>query len=503
VRTPRRNGQQSRIGHSWLHAWPAPASTITRRPQVLRLSPDGARTYFYIPENGESTKQARAAWRASRPYVVRLRILQGDEYVIPCWEASSVPAGKRRKFKRLLEKERDGTIDFMAEAMEDEFWDVLTAHWAVTDLGNFAALAEMLSDFQEELKRCLIGDPATAAGAILGLTPLGTLAEHVPIPGIDRSFSEIRQYAELAGIVLVVLAGGHILACASFKLWVHDKLGEVLAKAIDKFLRELGAEPFERSRPTYRDSSDRSPREGPDQPPRRPPPREGSSGSDGPEQPPPSSGASPPAATPRKSDRREHASADPRPTRSSLTPALYTSSGQERPRRTRVRGGSVTHVLPPGSSGGTVEPGADLEPGSRAPSRPQPGSGEQATSQNTQNRFTSSGQERPRRTRVRGGSVTHVLPPGSSGGTVQPGADLEPGSRAPSRPQPGRTSKAAVSTPSTSRGRPRFEARPPYEEPPRPAEPPLTAEPPMVTSPRSAPSSRGSRPSRETGRGGR
>jgi hypothetical protein len=201
----------------------------------------------------------------------------------------------------------------------------------------------------------------------------------------------------------------------------------------------LGAEPLERSRPTYRDSSDRSPREGPDQPPRRPPPRGGSSGSDGPEQPPPSSGASPPGATPRKSDRREHASADPRPTRSSLTPALYTSSGQERPRRTRVRSGSVTHVLPPGSSGGTV----------------------------------------------------------------QPGADLEPGSRGPGRPQPGRTSKAAVSTPSTSRGRPRFEVRPPYEEPPRPPEPPLTAEPPMVTPPRSAPSSRGSRPGRETGRGGR
>jgi hypothetical protein len=104
VRTPRRNCRQSRIGHSWLHAWPARASTITRRPQVLRLSPDDARTYFYISENEESAKQARASWHASRPYVVRLRILQGDAYIIPCWQATSVPAGKRRKLKRLLEK---------------------------------------------------------------------------------------------------------------------------------------------------------------------------------------------------------------------------------------------------------------------------------------------------------------------------------------------------------------------------------------------------------------
>ena len=38
-----------------------------------------------------------------------------------------------------------------------------------------------------------------------------------------------------------MLTGGHILACASFKLWVHDELGQLLAKLIKTVLRELGA----------------------------------------------------------------------------------------------------------------------------------------------------------------------------------------------------------------------------------------------------------------------
>src|SRR5207244_6764125 len=75
------------------------------------------------------------------------------------------------------------------------------------------------------------------------------IAEWAAIPVVDRSLGELREYAEIAGIVLVALAGGHILACASFKMWLHDKLMQFLAKLLDKLLRELGTKPVERTLP--------------------------------------------------------------------------------------------------------------------------------------------------------------------------------------------------------------------------------------------------------------
>ena len=82
----------------------------------------------------------------------------------------------------------------------------------------------------------------------------------IPVPGLDRSLGELKHYAEIAGIVLVLLTEGHILACASFKLWVHDKLGRYLTKLLDNFLRRLGVRRVEQSRArTGRRSASRRP----------------------------------------------------------------------------------------------------------------------------------------------------------------------------------------------------------------------------------------------------
>jgi hypothetical protein len=65
-----------------------------------------------------------------------------------------------------------------------------------------------------------------------------------------------------------VLAGGYILACASFKLWVHDKLGQLLAKWIDGFHRGLGTKPTGQPSPAEAEEPDRrQPPDGHDQPP--------------------------------------------------------------------------------------------------------------------------------------------------------------------------------------------------------------------------------------------
>ena len=157
----------------------------------------------------------------------------------------------------------------MADGLEEPLWEVLADSWETIDLGDFGSLAEAVNALQDTLKSYLIGDPVKFAGSALGLVDLSLLeaiAERVPIPGLDRSLGEIRHYAEIAGIVLVVLAGGHILACASFKLWVHDELGQLLAKLIKTVLRELGAKPVQRPSPAEAED-DWPPPDRPDQTP--------------------------------------------------------------------------------------------------------------------------------------------------------------------------------------------------------------------------------------------
>ena len=255
---------------------------------------DSAWRVYYSSENEKLTRKAQAPGNARRICIARVRIFRDGDKAIFSWQVISVSGRAFRKLKKLAEEEREGAIDSMAEAVEDPLWEVLTEDWGTFDPGDFGGIADAVSAFQEMLKNYLIGDPAKFAGSVLGLADLSLLeaiAERVPIPGIDRSLSDIKRYAEIAGIILVVLAGGHILACASFKLWVHDKLGQLLAKWIDGFLRGLGTKPTGQPSPAEAEPDRRQPPDGHDQPPG------GSGPPDGPDDPDQSSsGSGPPPA---------------------------------------------------------------------------------------------------------------------------------------------------------------------------------------------------------------
>ena len=252
-----------------------------------------------------------------RIYVARFRFSE-DGRLEASWQVHLLPASAYHGLKKLIDGEREGAAESLAEFIEDPPWKVLTSGWMTIDPGDFADLAEKLEEVQDELKVCLLARPLEVAGSAAGLSDLsllGVVAEHVPIPGIDKSFSEIRQYLEIAGIVLVALSGGHILVCASFKMLLHDQIGKLLSKVLERFLRDL----FGRGKADaelLRSNTDgrfpnpvRANREGPDsnpRPPNTPPRPDGSSSRPGPDPSPPGGGGVPrqPVVVPRDTSLR-------------------------------------------------------------------------------------------------------------------------------------------------------------------------------------------------------
>lgn len=354
---------------------------------------------LYSSVDRKLAEQDRDADDSDRIYITRVRVRRGNGKVILTWQVISVPGSDFRKLKELAEKERDDAIDAIADSLEEPLWGLLTDGWNPVDAGDFAALANKVSTLQEELKRYLLGDPAKFTGTALGLADLSLLeaiAERVPLPGIDRSLGDVKHYAEIAGIILVVLTGGHILACASFKLWVHDKLGQFLAKLLNSFFRGLGAERVEHPSPADAGDGRRSP---PDDS-HRPPPDTGSfRGGQGPpdddHRDPPSSDRPGPfpgpsgglpsrrpspagVGRPRPASRRQPA-AEPaggrqRGDRESREPAV---SGRRQPARVRVERVDPERSQCAGSrpESGQTRPGTSSrggEPPSRTGSRPAP-----------------------------------------------------------------------------------------------------------------------------------
>ena len=324
--------------------------------------PDSEPRVFYSSEMEKLTKKSRVRGKRRRIRVARIRVIQSGDKVILSWQVISISGRAvrklRKKLGKLAEEERDGAIDAIADTLSEPLWKPLAGGWDPIDPGDFGALAEAVSALQGKLKSYLIGGPAKSAGAALGLADLSVLeaiAERVPLPGIDRSLSDIRHYAEIAGIILVVLTGGHLLACASFKLWVHDKLGQLLAKLLDKFLRELGASPVGRPSPAEAGNRRPGPPGGPGQPPHKPPPGTPHDRDD-PDRSPPGSG--PPPAPSRGFPDRSYPHVGPRPggpepparpapaaaprqpVTAGKTPALATPGSQART-RTRLHGPSV------------------------------------------------------------------------------------------------------------------------------------------------------------------
>ena len=298
----------------------------------------------------------------------------------------SVSGSTYRDLKKLSEEERDGVIDAMADGLEEPLWEVLADSWETIDLGDFGSLAEAVNALQDTLKSYLIGDPVKFAGSALGLVDLSLLeaiAERVPIPGLDRSLGEIRHYAEIAGIVLVVLAGGHILACASFKLWVHDELGQLLAKLIKTVLRELGAKPVQRPSPAEAED-DWPPPDRPDQTPPHsgPDPNPPDHHNDDQDKDSPDSGHPQPLqAAPRSGathqpitgspEQHRHSTRRPRRPPSSLSRTTRYPLQQRRSRRRpRKPAASCTASGPPGIGSWTWTRPVSSRPGARRESGP-------------------------------------------------------------------------------------------------------------------------------------
>jgi hypothetical protein len=212
---------------------------------------------FYASSDKRLTARTWESDDTDRIFIERVRVRRRRGRVILTWQVISVSGRVFRELKKLPEEERDGVMDAIAEELGEPLWKVLTEGWNTVDPGDFAGLADMVSAVQEQVKYCLLANPAKFAGAALGLTDLSLLeaiAERVPLPVIDKSLGDIKHYAEIAGIILVVLTGGHILACTSFKLWVHDKLFQRLGQLLNNFFRGLGAERVEH--PSRADAAD-------------------------------------------------------------------------------------------------------------------------------------------------------------------------------------------------------------------------------------------------------
>jgi hypothetical protein len=358
------------------------------QPGLTASGEDAPGPVFYSSVD-DAPKKQRIPGRPGHIRVARLCVLQDKDSIAVAWLIISlpIPSGSRRqqrkilesRLRKLLETERDDLLDAVTEAGLDPVWEVLTGSWQTLDPDNFEALEEAIISCQEELHQYLLGDPAGLAGAALGLPHMALLeaiADRIPIPGIDRSISELRQYAEVAGIILAILAGGHILACASFKLWAHDRLGELLDKLLDEFLRSLGARPAERSSPAQRENSRPRPPIGPDQPPRPRPPQDPAGGRDGPYEPPGSGrpGRNPPngpgsrvfsPAPPRPPGRPHPGSADGSP---SSRPRAGRPPGSTQPDQDQRSKRPAPAEVRPGPS--APPPGRQGQP---APRRPRSG----------------------------------------------------------------------------------------------------------------------------------
>ena len=451
-------------------AWQLGVLSGGMRPSVvqpgLAASGQGASgPAFYSSIDGAPKKQGISG-RPGSIRVARLCVLQDNDSIAVAWLIISIPilSGSRRqqrkilesRLRKILETERDGLLDAVTEAGLDPVWEVLTGSWRTLDPGNFEALEEAIISCQEELHQYLLGDPAGFAGAALGLPHMALLeaiADRIPIPGIDRSISELKQYAEIAGIILAVLAGGHILACASFKLLIHDELGELLAKLLDKFLRSFGAKPAERSSPAQRENSGRWPPIDPDQPPRPRPPQDQASGPEGPDEPPGSGrpGRNPPTGP----GSQVFSPALPWPPRR-LHPASANGSPPSRSRANRPPGSAQPdkdqHARRPARA--EVQPGRSDLPSASASRRPRAGTVRRLPPQAVA--VPPSPQLRPGRPPGSDLPDKNQVTGPSSPAAVVPGAPARPASRqgqpAPPRPRSGtvrpRIPRAAIVPPS-------------------------------------------------------
>ena len=146
----------------------------------------------------------------------------------------------REHVESLLEGVQERLSQRAADLLVDVVWEPATVSWHVTDFGGFDSLSgsfeavdsrghREIGGFTEQFGR-LVGLPDTAAdGAGLAIRYL------VPFP-VDQSLDDLSRFIQVAGTVAFAVAGGHVLACASAKSFVHDELTDLFAKRISSVI---------------------------------------------------------------------------------------------------------------------------------------------------------------------------------------------------------------------------------------------------------------------------
>jgi hypothetical protein len=182
----------------------------------------------------ESSTQSSGGSRGHSYQGVRIEIQRQD---IP------VPADdKRRISEAIRDYGVEGVAEYLGKRIEEPGWEVISARWITVDPCGIDSLAEAIGTFQENWKQFLIGNPVDVIGAKVGLPDaslIGVIAGQLPIPGIDKPLSDLKQAIEIAGMILGAITGIHVLACASFKLLVHDEIGRLLARGIHDAIDDL------------------------------------------------------------------------------------------------------------------------------------------------------------------------------------------------------------------------------------------------------------------------
>lgn len=147
--------------------------------------------------------------------------------------------GSQQDFQKLAEAIQDEGTDAIAEAIASQIDDAiitkLLEFWPVYSQLGLAEAAADSDGLDDELHQL----PADSFSKLVPDDPfdvLRILVENAPIAFVDSALGSIKLGAEIAGVVLCVLAGNPLWTCACFKALVHDLVHRLLAAEIKRLL---------------------------------------------------------------------------------------------------------------------------------------------------------------------------------------------------------------------------------------------------------------------------
>jgi hypothetical protein len=150
----------------------------------------------------------------------------------------------RKGDENLREEFADARGEAAAKTLEP-VWVKLSQGWLVSDPGNFAGVAQTVTDFRERVHRLVLGEPVEFVGVWVGLPgpvalAFGDFADFLPLPCIDSRLSRAKTCIEIVGVVAGALTGHGILAIGCLKMLAHDQFTHIIGEEVKRALRGLG-----------------------------------------------------------------------------------------------------------------------------------------------------------------------------------------------------------------------------------------------------------------------